>query len=102
MIIDSSNGGSLMVYSNDTQQYELVGITSYCNASTSGGVFIRTVSFFDWILGILKNPPLPPLPPTTLPTRPPITTPTTKPDILGKFQNLLRRFELFSLPRSSN
>ncbi len=89
MIIDSSDGGPLMVYSNDTQQYELVGITSLCNVSTSEGLFIRIAPFFDWISRILENPP--PLP-TTLPTRPPITIPTPKPDVHGKFQNMWRAF----------
>jgi secreted trypsin-like serine protease len=83
VIIDNS-GGPLVVYSNDTQQYELVGITSFRNVCISEGLFTRTAPFFDWISRILENPP----PLTTLSTRLPVTTPTPKPDVHGKFQNV--------------
>jgi secreted trypsin-like serine protease len=87
VIIDNS-GGPLVFYSNDTQQYELVGITSFRNVCTSEGLFTRTAPFSDWISRILENPP----PLTTLSTRLPVTTPTPKPDVHGKFQNVRRQF----------
>jgi secreted trypsin-like serine protease len=79
------SGGPLMIYSNDTQQYELVGITSFRNACTSEGLFTRTAPFYDWILTTLANPPSPA---TIFPTFATIsigTVPTPKPDVLGKF-----------------
>jgi len=87
VFIDDS-GGPLMIYSNDTQHYELVGITGFRNVCTSEGLFTRTAPFVDWILTTLENPP--PVP--TFSTRTPITIPTPKPDILGMFQILKTLF----------
>jgi len=81
LFIDDS-GSPLVIYSNDTQQYELVGITSFRNVCTSEGLFTRIASFADWILTILENPS-PPLP--TTPSRIPITTPIPQPDEIGMF-----------------
>jgi len=87
VIIDDS-GGPLIIYSNNTQQYELVGITGFRNVCTSEGLFTRTAPFADWILTILENPSSV----STLATRAPITIPTPKPDILGMFQILKKLF----------
>ncbi|CAF2120402.1 unnamed protein product [Rotaria magnacalcarata] len=54
------SGGPLMVYSNDSAQYELVAITSFRNACITEGLFTRVIPFVDWILNILKNPPATP------------------------------------------
>ncbi|CAF3016792.1 unnamed protein product [Rotaria sp. Silwood2] len=70
------SGGPLMVYSNNNQQYELVGITSFRNACTTEGLFTRVAPFVNWILTILNNPPPTP-PPITTTTR--ITTTTGRP-----------------------
>jgi hypothetical protein len=77
-----------MIYSNDTQEYKLVGITSFRNICTSDGIFTLTEPFINWITTTLQNP----VPLSTLLTRIPITIPTPKPDVLGKFQILLRLF----------
>jgi hypothetical protein len=55
-----------MIDSNTTtQQYELVGVTSYRNVCTAEGLFTRIAPYVDWILTILGNPPPTPLPITT-------------------------------------
>jgi hypothetical protein len=78
-----------MIYSNDIQQYELVGITSFRDSCAIEGVYTRIAPFVKWILTTLENPPpLPTLPP--IPTLAPITFPTPKPDVLGKFHILKR------------
>ncbi|CAF1129781.1 unnamed protein product [Rotaria sordida] len=59
------SGGPLMVYSNDSQQYELVGITSFRDVCTTEGLFTRVAPFANWILTILNNPPSTPRPITT-------------------------------------
>ena len=71
-------GGPLMIYSNDSQQYELIGITSFRNVCTNEGLFTRIVPFIDWILTTLEHPP------PIFPTVSPVTLPTPKPDVLGK------------------
>jgi hypothetical protein len=81
IVIIDDPGGPLMIYSNNTQQYELVGITGFRNVCTSEGLFTRTAPFVVWILTTLENPP----PAPTLPTIIPITIPTPKPDMLGTF-----------------
>jgi secreted trypsin-like serine protease len=74
-------GGPLMIYSNEHEQYEIVGITSYRDACMTEGLFTRIAPFIELIMAILKKPPpTPPLPPT-IPTLPPTTT---SPDALGK------------------
>ncbi|CAF2085262.1 unnamed protein product [Rotaria magnacalcarata] len=70
-------GGPLMIYSNFSEQYELVGITSFRNICTSEGLFTRIAPFIDWILATLKSPQ------PTVPTFPTFTIPTPKPDVLG-------------------
>lgn len=75
------NGSPLVIYSNDTQQYELVGITIFRNVCTTEGIFTRLIPFLNWIQTILNNPPT--LPTTS--TRKPTTATTTKPDILGTY-----------------
>ncbi|CAF4832682.1 unnamed protein product [Rotaria sp. Silwood1] len=77
-------GGPLMVYSNDSLQYELVGITNFRNACTTEGLFTRIAPFIDWILTTLKNPPTTVSPFPTFGTFPPITYRTPKPDVLGR------------------
>ncbi len=77
-----------MIYSNDIQQYELVGITSFRDSCAIEGVYTRIAPFVKWILTTLENPP--PLP--TLPPIATITYPTPKPDVLGKFHILKRCF----------
>ncbi|UJR12661.1 hypothetical protein I4U23_016835 [Adineta vaga] len=42
-------GGPLMIYSNKSEQYELVGITSYRNKCIAEGVFTRVAPFASWI-----------------------------------------------------
>ncbi|CAF1122811.1 unnamed protein product [Rotaria sp. Silwood1] len=69
------SGGPLMVFSNDSQQYELVGITSFRNECTTEGLFTRVAPFVNWILTTLNNPP---------PTPPPITTTTTTTTTTGR------------------
>jgi hypothetical protein len=96
MVIIDNSGGPLMIYSNDTQQYELVGITSFRNICTSEGLFTRTMPSFDWISNILDNPP-PVSPVPTLRTIPTMTTPTPKPDVLGKLCNLSSIIRYFFL-----
>jgi secreted trypsin-like serine protease len=77
-------GGPLMLYSNQQQRYELVGITSYRDACMTEGLFTRIAPFIELILSILKRPP-PTLPPSpTFPTFPPPIPTTTSPDALGK------------------
>jgi hypothetical protein len=73
-----------MVYSNENQQYELVGITSFRDVCTTEGLFTRVVPFINWILGILENPPPTPLPLPTIPSPAPTIPTTTTPEILGK------------------
>ncbi len=68
-----------MIFSYDTQEYELVGVTSFRNACITEGLFTRVAPFINWILPILENPPSTPALftlPSTVPT-------TTKPEILG-------------------
>jgi len=74
-------GGPLMVYSNENQQYELVGITSYRDECTSEGLFTRIEPYINLILTILNKPP-PTSPPE--PTLPPTLSTTTPPEIIGK------------------
>lgn len=70
-----------MIYSNQTQQYELVGITSFRNVCMDEGLFTRTAPYVDWIMTQLASPP-PTMP--TFPPLPTVTYPTPKPDVLGK------------------
>ncbi|UJR11644.1 hypothetical protein I4U23_015825 [Adineta vaga] len=76
-------GGPLMVYSNESQQYELVGITSYRNKCTTTGLFTRVAPFADWIWGILENPPSTPASVPTIPPRPQTSPITIPPEVLG-------------------
>ncbi|CAF3522760.1 unnamed protein product [Adineta steineri] len=70
------SGGPLMTFSNDTQDYELVGVTSFRSSCTTEGLFTRVAPFLDWISGILENPPpTPPIVTTTIQT----TTTTGQP-----------------------
>ncbi|CAF1279639.1 unnamed protein product [Adineta steineri] len=70
------SGGPLMTFSNNTQDYELVGVTSFRSACTTEGLFTRVAPFLDWISGILENPPpTPPIVTTTIQT----TTTTGQP-----------------------
>ncbi|CAF1277637.1 unnamed protein product [Adineta steineri] len=70
------SGGPLMTFSNDTQDYELVGVTSFRSSCTTEGLFTRVAPFLDWISGILENPPpTPPIVTTTIQT----TTTTGRP-----------------------
>jgi hypothetical protein len=43
-----------MVFSNDSEQYELVGVTGYRSACTTEGSFTRVTPFVSWILTILN------------------------------------------------
>ena len=70
-----------MVYSNDTDQYELAGIISFRNVCTTEGLFTRTSPFVNWVLTTLINPPI-------IITIGPPTVPTPKPDVLGEFEDL--------------
>jgi hypothetical protein len=71
-----------MIYSNDSQQYELVGVTNFRNICTTEGLFTRVLPFTNWILRILNDPP--PTPPVlTLPTLATTVPTTTPPEILG-------------------
>ena len=72
------------VYSEEDQQYELVGITSYRDACVTDGLFTRIAPFIDWILTVLNTPPPTPPPP---PTIPPTVSTTTPPDSLGQWSN---------------
>jgi hypothetical protein len=68
-----------MIYSNVTEQYELVGVTNFRNICITEGLFTRVLPFAEWIWTVLDNPPpTPPIP--TLATTIPTTTP---PEILG-------------------
>ncbi|CAF1310617.1 unnamed protein product [Adineta steineri] len=70
------SGGPLMTFSNNTQDYELVGVTSFRSSCTTEGLFTRVAPFLDWISGILENPPpTPPIVTTTIQT----TTTTGQP-----------------------
>ncbi len=81
-----------MVYSNETQQYELIGITSYRDACATEGLYTRIAPFIEMILAILKTPPpTPPLPPT-MPTLPPTLPTTTPPEIIGQLLNIGKVF----------
>ena len=73
-----------MIYSNEDQRYELVGITSVRSACTTEGLFTRIAPFLDWITEILENPPPTPPPFITFPTAAPTVPTTTTPEILGK------------------
>jgi hypothetical protein len=73
-----------MVYSNENQQYELVGITSYRDECTSEGLFTRIEPYINLILTILNKPPPTPPPEPTIPTLPPSLSTTTPPEIIGK------------------
>lgn len=77
----SDSGSPLVIYSNDTQQYELVGITSFHNVCTSEGLFTRLAPFVDWVLKILAHPPLL----STISIMTPITVPTPKPNVFGTY-----------------
>jgi hypothetical protein len=81
------SGGPMMVYSDDNQQYELVGITSFRNQCLNEGIYTRIYPFTDWILDVLKNPP-PTVPPFVFPTIPPVILPTPQPDVLGRLNIL--------------
>ncbi len=71
-----------MIYSNNSQQYELVGIANFRNICTSEGLFTRVKPFASWIWTILNDPPpTPPVP--TLPIIPTTVPTTTPPEILG-------------------
>ena len=54
-----------MIYSNDSQQFQLVAVTSFRNVCTTEGLFTRVAPFSDWILTVLDNPPSMPAPTTT-------------------------------------
>ncbi len=74
-----------MIYSNEHQQYQLVGITSYRDTCMTDGLFTRVAPFIDLIMTVVKTPPptsSSSSPRTTIPTLPSTTTP---PDVLGKF-----------------
>ncbi|CAF1034976.1 unnamed protein product [Adineta ricciae] len=75
-------GGPLMIFSDITHEYELVGIASARNACTTEGLFTRIEPFLEWILDILDNPPPTP-PPITFPTVAPLESTTTTPEVLG-------------------
>ena len=55
-----------MIFSDITQEYELVGIASARNACTTEGLFTRIEPFLEWILDILDSPPPTPLPITRI------------------------------------
>ncbi|CAF1386664.1 unnamed protein product [Adineta steineri] len=76
-------GGPLMIYSDDKQQYELVGITSHRSECTTEGVYTRVAPFIDWISDILANSPSTPMPIPTIPSQPPPAPTTLPPEILG-------------------
>jgi hypothetical protein len=73
-----------MIYSNETQQYELVGITSFRDKCTTEGVFTRIAPYIDLILTILKKPPPSPTPQPTFPTLSPTVSITTSQETTGK------------------
>lgn len=77
-----------MVFSDITQEYELVGIASARNACTTEGLFTRIEPFLGWILDTMDNPP--PTPPSiTFPTVAPQGSTTTTPEVLGMLPMLL-------------
>ena len=72
-----------MIYSEENQQYELVGIISSRLDCTDEGLFTRIAPFINWITDTLADPPATPPPlPTLPPTRPTVLT-TTTPEVLG-------------------
>ncbi|CAF3689343.1 unnamed protein product [Adineta steineri] len=73
------SGGPLMIFSEDIQQYKLVGITGFRNICATEGLFTRVAPFIDWIETSLNNPP----PIQTLPPIVTATVPTPGPDVLG-------------------
>ena len=77
-----------MIFSDITQEYELVGIASARNACTTEGLFTRIEPFLEWILDILDSPPPTPLP-ITFPTIAPLESTTTTPEVLGMLLVLL-------------
>lgn len=82
-------GSPLMIYSNHSAQYELVGITSVRNSCTNAGIFTRVAPFINWISTTLANPPtIIPI----FPTFPTATVPTPKPDVLGKVHRFSKNF----------
>ena len=60
------SGDPLMIFSNASQQYQLVAITSFRSECTTAGLFTRVAPFADWIFSVLNNPPS--LPTTTMTT----------------------------------
>ena len=83
LIVDDS-GGSVIIYSTDAQQYELVAIVNSCNVCTSEGIFTQIIPYSDWISEIMKSSS------ATLPTFSPrlsTSTLTRKPDLSGEFCN---------------
>jgi secreted trypsin-like serine protease len=91
LFVSGDSGGPLMIHSNDSQPYELVGITSFRNACTTEGLFTRIEPFANWVLDIVENPPAITLfPPLTNFTTPIPLTP--KPDVLGKMKDCKRQY----------
>lgn len=82
-------GGPLMVYSNATSQYELVGITSARNGCIAEGIYTRVEPFIEWLANTMANPP-PTVPPFVFPTIPTVTQVTPKPDVLGETESVYR------------
>ncbi|CAF1681663.1 unnamed protein product, partial [Adineta ricciae] len=76
-------GGPLMVYSNENQQYELVGIIGHRTKCTTEGLFTRVAPYAEWIWSILNNPPPTPVPIPTIPTPAPTSPVTIPPEVLG-------------------
>ncbi|UJR24855.1 hypothetical protein I4U23_006224 [Adineta vaga] len=72
-------GGPLMIYSDSSHEYKLVGIISARNSCMTEGLFTRIAPFHDWILEIIENPPHTPSPVTFATAAPTTTTP----EILG-------------------
>lgn len=71
-----------MIYSNETFDYELVGLTGFRNECLTEGIFTRLYPFLHWINSTMMNPP-PTNPPINITFPPFATLPTPKPDVLG-------------------
>ncbi|UJR14367.1 hypothetical protein I4U23_001363 [Adineta vaga] len=74
-----NTGNPLMIYSNENQRYELIGITSFRNACLTEGLYTRVLPYLNYIMDIVENPPT--LPTVASPAT--ILSTTTTSEILG-------------------
>ncbi len=50
------SGGPLMIYSNASEKFELVAVTSFRSDCATEGVFTRVAPFANWIWSIINEP----------------------------------------------